>query len=301
MRCPECHLVWLNPRPCPTDVGRLYEDYYTHNAANDLGLSRLHCLVRDSIITARLGYEDQAAGALQLMLGRVLSRIAPLRELAELSVMALRKVPQGRLLEIGCGNGFFLAKMRDLGWDVVGVEPDAQAARIGRNRPGITVLEGSLDDTDFPDDEFDAIAMHHVIEHVWDPIHTLRQCRRVLKPKGTLAIVTPNVESWGHRMFGGDWFSLEPPRHLYLFSASTLRLCAEQAGLDVTRAWSSARRARTVYPYSRMIRQQGRLVDGLTTEGGWPLRLGSWVFQAVEHGLCLIAEVGEELVLIATK
>jgi SAM-dependent methyltransferase len=191
--------------------------------------------------------------------------------------------------------------MRDLGWDVVGVEPDAQAARIGYNGFGITVLEGMLEDAQFPDDEFDAITMHHVIEHVWDPIATLQECRRVLRPKGTLAIVTPNVRSWGHRMFGRAWFPLEPPRHLYLFSTSTLQLCAEQAGLSVTRAWSSARRARFVYPYSHMIYQRGRLAHGLATEGGWPLRLGSWVFQAVEHGLCLIAEMGEELVLIATK
>lgn len=153
----------------------------------------------------------------------------------------------------------------------------------------------------FPDNAFDAITMNHVIEHLYDPITTLEECRRVLKPVGKLVIVTPNIESLGARLFGEVWRGLEIPRHLYLFSPSTLQMCAEKAGLKVLHLRTTARSARWMYATSYLIRRNRTLPGGSPQKVGPGLRLAGLVFQAVDHGLCIIKDVGEELVMIATK
>lgn len=191
--------------------------------------------------------------------------------------------------------------MRELGWEVIGVEPDGQAVKVAQERFGLSVHEGTLEEVGFPDDNFDAITMNHVIEHVWDPIDTLRECRRVLKPGGKLVVITPNIESLGHRLFREAYLHLDPPRHLYLFSPRTLRICAEQAGLRVLQLRTTARSARWMWAASRLIRRNGMLPGGSPTKINWRLRLEGLAFQVVEHWLRFVKEMGEEIVMVASK
>jgi SAM-dependent methyltransferase len=102
---------------------------------------------------------------------------------------------------------------------------------------------GSFESIGYPDNSFDAIAMYHVIEHIPDPISLLKECYRILKPGGHLFAVTPNIESWGHRKFGINWRGLEPPRHLHLFSQTTLHSCAQKSGFKVFKTWTTAARS----------------------------------------------------------
>src|SRR5208283_4697550 len=113
----------------------------------------------------------------------------------------------------GCGDGRFLALMRDAGWDVYGIEPDPVAAKVAQRELGTSVTVGALEDAGFPDEAFDAVTLSHVIEHVHDPVALLAECRRVLKPDGSVVIVTPNIRSLGHQKFQSLWRGLEPPRH----------------------------------------------------------------------------------------
>ncbi|MFZ6017578.1 MAG: class I SAM-dependent methyltransferase [Nitrospirota bacterium] len=302
MQCPKCRLVWLSPRPVPADIGKLYEHYFTHDTTNCVPrLASLKHVVRDTILATRLGYDGLACRPLPRRLGKVLSWIGPIREIVELSVMTLKKTPRGKLLDVGCASGQFLVKMRDLGWEVVGVEPDGQAVKVARERFDLSVHEGVLEEAGFPDNTFDAITMNHVIEHVLDPIATLKECRRVVKPDGKLVVITPNIESLGHRLFGKAWRGLEVPRHLYLFSRDTLWACAEQAGLQVIKVWTTPRSARWIWVASRLIHQNGVLHGGSPQKQSCWLWLAGLAFQAVEHGLCRVRDVGEEIVLVATK
>ena len=302
MRCPNCHLVWLNPRPVPVDIGRLYGRYFWHDIAdNGLWLPGLQKVIWSTIPAARLGYNGLAGSPLQKGLGKVLSWIGPIREAVELSVMTLGGPPTGNLLDVGCGNGRFLARMRDLGWEVVGVETDGHAVNTAKQRFGLSVHEGTLEEAGFPDHGFGAITMNHVIEHVLDPIGTLRECGRVLKPGGKLVVVTPNIESLAHRLFGAASVHLEPPRHICLFSPRTLLVCAERTGLRVLKLRTTARSASWVWAASRLIHRNGALPGGSPQKHGLWLQLEGLAFQAVEHGLCWVRDVGEEIVLIATK
>jgi SAM-dependent methyltransferase len=215
--------------------------------------------------------------------------------------MWLKADERGRLLDVGCGNGQFLAQMQKLGWEVMGVELDPEAVRIAEERFGLRVFQGTLEEARLPDGSFDTVTMNHVIEHVPNPIGLLAECRRILRPGGKLVVVTPNIESLGHRLFREAWRGLEVPRHLYIFSPRALQECAERAGLKVLKLWTTARSALWMWAASRLIRRNGIL------PGGSPQRLGLWLkleglaFWAIAYGLCALREAGEEIVLMASK
>jgi 2-polyprenyl-3-methyl-5-hydroxy-6-metoxy-1,4-benzoquinol methylase len=146
-------------------------------------------------------------------------------------------IPDGRLLDVGCGKGDFLARMRRQGWNVEGLEVDPDAVDMARAEHGLTIHLGDLESRAFPGDSFDAITMNHVIEHIHDPVSLIRECRRVLRPGGRLVLVTPNVNSLAHWTFKRDCSHLDPPRHLHLFSKGTLRECAARAGFRSIDSW----------------------------------------------------------------
>jgi SAM-dependent methyltransferase len=153
--------------------------------------------------------------------------------------MYLDDMPPGRLLDVGCGNGQFLALMQNEGWDVEGQEVDPVAAELALKNHGVKIRVGRLEDIGYADDLFDAVVMSHVIEHVHGPIEILRECRRILKPGGCIVVITPNLQSLGHWYFRSCHMGLDPPRHLYLFTQRTLQNIARKAGFTNYRAWTA--------------------------------------------------------------
>lgn len=298
MECPKCHLAWLNPHPIPEDIGRLYSQYFTHQVpdANKSILAGLRRFVKASVLQYEFGY--RMAGSCRL-LGSVFGRIGPLEDMVGGEVRYLKAEERGRLLDVGCGNGEYLERMRQLDWDVIGVEPDEKAACIAREGFGLEIITGSLEDAEFTDESFDAITMNHVIEHASDPLGLLKECRRILKPGGRLVVITPNIQSLGRRMFKEAWLHWDPPRHLFLFSLPSLRLSAERSGLDVIDLRTTAKGARWIWVASSLIKRDGRLVHTPARRPGASLRLQGLFFQAGEHAYQRNA--GEEIVLIATR
>jgi len=131
----------------------------------------------------------------------------------------------GRLLEIGCATGEFLAAAQS-SFDVFGVEADAENSRLAAGR-GLRYFNGALRDARFPEEHFDVAAIYHVIEHFPSPIAEMRELHRVIKPGGWLAIETPNIANMWYRLLGARWRQFIPD-HLYFFSPQTMaRLCRE--------------------------------------------------------------------------
>lgn len=210
--------------------------------------------------------------------------------------------PKDKLLDVGCGSGFFLNEMRDLGWEVMGVEPDNRAVEIARGFYGLPVMAGNLHDCKFPDNEFDLITLSHVIEHVLDPIALLEECKRVVKPGGRVLITCPNTISLGHSIFRESWYHLDPPRHLFLFSRNTLAEIACIAGLDVMEIRTTIRGARPVFIGS-VITKEYRNGRRRRTER-YPRVLGmlALVFTFAEFLVLFIKkDSGEDLKAICTK
>lgn len=304
MRCPICQFVWIDPKPTPDDIGKLYTQYYTHTSPKSASKnpSALRKLIRASILASSFGYSVDGSNR---MLGSLLSLIGPLRESVGSGVRWLENYNSGLLLDVGCGNGSFLDQMRPLSWVVTGVEPDVEAVSVARERYGLDIFQGSLEEANFPDEHFDAITVCHVIEHVPDPVGLMKECRRVLKPHGKLVVLAPNINSLGFRQFGEYWRGLEIPRHFYLFSPQTLLECAELAGLDVQEMRTTAKGAPWMWVASSLIRRDGALPGGDLPAGvlGPLFRLQGLMFRAraIELSLCGRWEVGEELLMVAGR
>lgn len=137
--------------------------------------------------------------------------------------------PEAELLEIGCGAGDFLLEAKRLGWQVTGTEVSKTAVHHAR-KLGLSIHEGTLDT--FPrDKKYDAIRLHFVLEHVHDPTKMLQEIRNLLKPGGFAHVAVPNENSTAFRWWRSYWYDLDMPRHLYLFSPQTFEALCVKSGL----------------------------------------------------------------------
>jgi SAM-dependent methyltransferase len=141
--------------------------------------------------------------------------------------------PPGQALDIGCGRGWTLAALRDLGWQVQGVELNESAARHARETLGLDVVIGGFDASRYQPESFDAVILWHVFEHLRSPQETLAGVSRILRPGGVLALAVPNRTSWQARLTGDSWFHLDLPRHLWHFSRNDLYRLFDQHGLEI--------------------------------------------------------------------
>ncbi len=290
----DCGTVWLDPCPVAEDIPKLYATYYTHSSCGPADpVGRIEAWLSRFILPVETGYNLAVTRAGSIA-GQLLSRVGPLRESALGTVLWLRAGDRGRLLDVGCGSGLFLQTMVNLGWAGTGVEPDAAAAEIARRR-GLRVVTGTIEAARFPSGAFDIVTMSHVIEHVVDPIDTLRECGRVLCPGGRLIVVTPNAISQGVRKFGASWMGWDPPRHLVVFSPDSLHRILVAAGFTSIKVRTLARSARITWRVSRQIRDHGSAPNmhcGFQP-WYWPQ---SYIFHLREYRLSRRRPVGEELI-----
>jgi 2-polyprenyl-3-methyl-5-hydroxy-6-metoxy-1,4-benzoquinol methylase len=132
------------------------------------------------------------------------------------------RVPAGgRILDIGCGRGMLARALVDSGFDLCGTDFSEDATRGIDPRIDLRISP-SLAEVGFEDGGFDAVVIWHVFEHLTDPGAVLQEIHRLLKPGGRLFIAVPNFASLQARIFGRHWFHLDPPRHLYQFTARGL-------------------------------------------------------------------------------
>lgn len=153
-----------------------------------------------------------------------------------LNASAFRYVPKNvRVLDVGCGFGQSLGYHIARGCDVYGVEADENIRRVAE-RFDFKVHVGLFDANIYEPESFDYVTMDQVIEHVSDPVVTLRGVARILRPGGTAVLSTPNSGGWGAKVFGRRWINWHAPYHMQFFSLRSLQLAAEEAGLTVIRS-----------------------------------------------------------------
>ena len=237
VRCLHCGLLYLNPRPNEQEMLAYYPPEY------QVAMRQVLQEVRRSRI-GRIGL-------------RVMRRVRK---------PPLEKV--GRVLDIGCSSGDYLAYLRTLGWEVYGVELDEEAARYARENFGIDVRAGAAEHTlkEFPDESFDVVTMWHVLEHLFDPSSVLAEVHRILRPGGILMLEMPNFRSLWASLLGEFWFPLEIPRHLSHFTPPTLRAILTKTGFRLVRLVGVAAPIEIIWSLStlwnrwRRTASEGRLV-----------------------------------------
>ena len=211
VRCTGCGLVYVGEDPSQIDFNALYgQAYYTGGS--------------DSVFADYLG--EEAA-----------RRRHARRKLALLRHLPPRVARHGRLLDIGCAAGFFLAEAR-AHYEVQGVELSAWSSAYARDRLGLPVFTGTLAQASLPADRFDVVTLWDVIEHVPDPVPLLAEAARVLRPGGRLVLSTGDLGSAYAQAQGAGWHLMTPPWHLTMFSRATLARAAALAGLRVV-GWRS--------------------------------------------------------------
>lgn len=229
--CTSCGSAFLDPRPADEAIGSLYASYYTHepprpNLEPAGKLARRLRALRNGHIDARLGYRAEPSSSL----GAALGALPPARALFERAVRSLPAA--GRVLDVGCGHGLWVAEIAALGWEARGIDLDERAVQAGR-AAGLDLEVATLaQHAARHAGTYDAVTLSHVIEHLPDPRAALADVRALLRPGGRVWIATPNLAAQGHRRFGPDWVHLDPPRHLVLFRGSSLPAALTDAGLN---------------------------------------------------------------------
>lgn len=137
-----------------------------------------------------------------------------------------------RVLDIGCGYCEALGYHEARGCEAYGVEADINVKDIAKAQ-GFKVHIGLFDPEIYGPDYFDYVTMDQVIEHVTDPIVTLKGIAKVLKTGGIAILSTPNADGWGARIFGRRWINWHAPYHLNFFTSQSMTFAAENAGLNL--------------------------------------------------------------------
>lgn len=223
-RCKECKCVFKHPMPAPETIASYYPATYDiyEEDRRDTSPNQL----KRGVLATKLGYTHLAEGAVQKLAGIIAGPFS--------KDNAPHFVPDGELLDIGCGNGRYLATMRAVGWRVQGVEFSENGVKACRKHD-VPVHHGDLLSARFADGRFDVVTARHLIEHVPDPSAFIEEVARVLKPGGELLIETPSSASLGRALLSVNWFANEVPRHLILYNPENLTALMHAKGLTLQR------------------------------------------------------------------
>jgi 2-polyprenyl-3-methyl-5-hydroxy-6-metoxy-1,4-benzoquinol methylase len=196
--CRGCGHVFTNPAPSEGELKAYYTERYRSDYKNVITPKPKHVL--------RAGF-------------RALERLTRLKPYL---------TPPAKVLDVGAGGGEFAYLLTRAGYAAVGVEPNAGYAGFARQSYGLDIRSGILELVDFAPESFDAVTMHHVLEHVADPLRALGRIRNWLKPNGLMVVEVPNVASWFHaprRRFH--------TAHLHTFNRTGLEDLFQSAGFTV--------------------------------------------------------------------
>jgi 2-polyprenyl-3-methyl-5-hydroxy-6-metoxy-1,4-benzoquinol methylase len=196
VRCDDCGLVYMNPQVIPDCISQIYPENYAqhHSSGPDRGSRRPH--------------------------------------LPKIILNSL--TPDSRVLDIGCSNGDFLHQLQQhRRCRVNGLEISENAVLLAKKQYGIDVFHGDIFSAPYEKKSFDLITLRSVIEHISNPKGAMEKAFTLCKPSGLLFIKTPNYDSFGAKLFKDKWYPVECPRHLYLFSPSTISALLEKCGFEV--------------------------------------------------------------------
>lgn len=202
VKCMNCGLVFVNPRPVVENIGNYYDsdEYLSHGLRNKRLIDRIYGIIRKRSIRIKLN-------------------------------LVKSFISGSNILDIGCGTGEFLSYCKQHGLKAWGVEPNER----GRNFAikGKLNVADSLLNLDIIEGTIDCITMWHVLEHIHDLNETMRELYYLLSNDGILIIAVPNCNSRDARYFKEYWAAYDVPRHLYHFSNDTISQLAEKFGYNI--------------------------------------------------------------------
>jgi len=207
-KCSKCGLVFIDPQPFQKALKKHYpsKSYYAYRKTGKKGVFEI---LREYLV---MHYYSPN------LLSKFISTF-----IKNVPAMPSKNI-KGKILDLGCGTGDTLVLLKKLGWETYGIDMDKNALFMGKRKGLKNLRLGTYQAlSKYPDSFFDAIRLYHVIEHIDDPVKCVRLIKRKLKKNGELIIGTPNADSLLSFLFKKDWYNLDSPRHLFIFSPKTLK------------------------------------------------------------------------------
>lgn len=189
VKCSSCGLVFGKRIPSLEELQTHYAQYPRNNFISPITIKR---------------YEE------------LLGRFEPFRKL-------------NRILDVGCGDGYFLAVAKRLGWEVFGTEFTAEAAKVCREK-GIQIHQGDLQT--FSAEQFDVITSFEVLEHINNGTAHVKKINSLLRNGGLFYFTTPNFNSLSRKRLGGKWNIIEYPEHLTYYTIRTISKLLAKEGFS---------------------------------------------------------------------
>lgn len=212
--CETCRFKHLDPIPSKEEIEEYYEkQYYQENIPKLLDYEK----ETEELQWSNLCYRD---------------RFSTINK-----YIHIRSDDTKRLLDVGCGNGFFLKIMNEKGWEVFGIEPSLAASECAHSL-GINVSNTTLED--FIETQwygyFDFINLKCVLEHVPNPVDILEICKNLLNKSGMICIEVPNdfnpLQLQIHNIGKPQWW-ITIPDHINYFNFSSLKELLENLGFEI--------------------------------------------------------------------
>lgn len=246
VQCKVCGLMYTNPRPTQETMGYFYPPGYAPYQAfyvphvemfqkTESLLSKIKNELKYQVLQYYYGYHGLESASRFSYFARLPVGIKSV--LVYLSYIYFRKqyyrIPVwekgGRALDLGCGSGAYLLLLKNIGWEVIGVDIGNNAAEEVKEA-SIPVLIGQLKSLPLERGSFHVITLWHVLEHLHYPLQTLQELSHLLTDNGSLFIEVPNSASIVTKVFRSNWFAWDLPRHLYHFSPMSLSRLLKKAG-----------------------------------------------------------------------
>lgn len=201
-RCRMCDLVFLNFDPTATFL----KEYYAEDFFNDAGEKQGYSC-----------YENESRS----LYATFLQRIKQIRKFKD----------GGSLLDVGCATGTFL-EIASKYWEVSGSEISAYAAKTARQK-GFQIYEGQIEELECLTTKFDVVTLWDVIEHVAQPVKTIKLIGNIVKPGGIVSLTTGDVGSLVAKLSGRRWHLYNIPQHLSYFDTKTIQKLLKQGGFTI--------------------------------------------------------------------
>ena len=195
VECVNCHLIYLNPMPDRNQLDEIYpEDYQPYQKAIEEETFFLLKIIRSVNIANRRKWIER-----------------------------ITKIKSGKIMDVGSATGIFLNEMKKHDWECTGIEPSHYAASYAKEKFQLNVLNGTLEEFELDNNQYDVITYWDVFEHTFSPSQQLEIVYKILKKNGKLVINIPNVKSFDHKLFKNSWVGYDIPRHLFVFNEIALK------------------------------------------------------------------------------
>ena len=212
VECKNCGLIFVDPMPSDQYINKIYQKKYYSPADKPYPEISNHLKQRPF---------------LESYFKKEIARIKKIKK-------------KGKILDIGCGPGFFLNIAKSAGFKVFGSDISKFAAKYAKEKFKLDVFGGELNQAKFLTNFFDVITIYQTIEHVKNPLKFLKEVSRILKKDGLLILTTPNQDNFIARILVEKWFGYYYLSHLYFFNPKSVKKILKKAGFKKVKLTSNS-------------------------------------------------------------